>query len=371
MIQVFKPKLRTKEILKELTDVLDSGWVGLGPNTKKLEKEISTKLGVNHCVTLNSCTSALHLAIKLLDLPPNSKVLTTPLTFVSTNHAILYENLVPIFCDVEKTTGNIDVKYIKEAIKTHDIKALILVHFGGYPADMDKINNLCKKNNIKIIEDCAHAFGSQYKNKNIGAGENICAWSFQAVKNLPMGDAGAITTNNKDYYERLNKLRWLGINKDTISRSSKSGYKSFYEVEEVGYKYHLNDILSTIGLVQLKYIDEDNKRRSEIADMYFNEIKGNGCIKPTYDSDRQSAFHFLPLFFKEKNKILKKLTDNNIHPGHHYRLNTHYTMYKENTKINECKNAMWFEDHELTLPFHCNLTNDDIKTIIRLINNLI
>lgn len=199
MIPVYKPKLRTEEILNEMRTTLDSGWVGLGPKVGQFERGIESFLGTKHAIALNSCTSALHLAVKTLPKTSGTKVITTPITFVSTNHAILYENLIPVFADVEPLTGNMDPNSVEDAIKEHgadSIKGILLVHLGGYPVDLDAFRALSAKYDIPLIEDCAHAFGSRYKGKKIGDSENVCCWSFQAVKNMPVGDGGAITTNS-------------------------------------------------------------------------------------------------------------------------------------------------------------------------------
>ena len=295
MIQVFKPKVNTEKILEQLKPILDSGWIGLGPKTKEFEVKLSEYIGVKHFIALNSATSGLHLAVKALNLPPKSKILTTPITFISTNHAILYEDHIPVFCDVEKLTGNISVESIEQALKEHsDIKVIIVVHVGGYSCDMDAINDIAKKHNVKIIEDCAHAFGSKYKGKKIGDTDNICVWSFQVVKNLPVGDGGAISTNDDEVHKRLMKLRWLGIDKDTVSRSNlkshKQTYNWDYNVEELGYKYHMSDINALMGIIGLEDVDSGNNRRKEIVNYYLENVT-NDLIKPDYKLDRESSCH--------------------------------------------------------------------------------
>ena len=366
MIHVFRPKVRTEEILQELKPVLESGWIGLGPKTAEFERRLQAYLDVGHVVATNSCTSALHLAIRALSLPSKAKVLTTPITFVSTNHALLYEGLEPVFYDVDKLTGNASYESIEFGVLNYNIKAIMVVHLGGYSADMDRINTLAKKYNIPIIEDCAHAFGATYKDKKVGNTNNICTWSFHAVKNMPLGEGGALSTNNEEIAERIRKLRWLGIDKDTISRSQNLKYKWEYDVEEVGYKYHMSDIAATIGLVGLKHIEEDNKRREEIARFYLDNLN---CILPDYDLEkRMSSFHFVPLFFENREEVYDRLVENDIHPGMHYKRNDKYDCYKNCLKINKCENAQWYEDHELTLPLHLELTKDDLLKIKSVIN---
>ena len=373
MIQVFKPMVDTERILNELRPILNSGWIGLGPKTKEFETKLSEYIGVKHFVALNSATAGLHLAIKCLNLPPKSKILTTPNTFVSTNHAILYENHIPVFCDIEKTTGNIDTDSIEQALKEdNDIKAILIVHIGGYSCDLDRIGSIARNHGIPIIEDCAHAFGSEYKGRKVGNCDNICVWSFQAVKNLPVGDGGAISTNNEEIYNRLNKLRWLGINKDTVSRSNltseKQTYNWDYEVEEVGYKYHLTDIASLMGIIGLETIDEKNEKRRNIAKYYRENIKKD-VIFPDYKHGRISSSHFYPIFFEDRDNVYNLLRDSGVFCGMHYKRNDLYAPFKEFKKVGGLVNADWYEKHELTLPIHLDLTEKDLGHIVKIINS--
>lgn len=368
-INVFKAMINVEETLEALKPVLESGWIGLGPKTREFEIELEKFLNVKHISALNSCTSALHLALKVLNLPKGTKVLTTPITFTSTNSAILYDDLVPVFCDVEETTGNMKPEFVEHAILTEKIGAIIVVHIGGYSANMMDINYLAEKHNIPVIEDCAHSFGAKYNFKKVGDTNNICCWSFQAVKNLPVGDGGAISTNNSDFIKTINQLRWLGINKDTVSRSNlkseKQTYNWDYSVDTIGYKYHMSDITACLGLVGLKTIEKNNARRKEIAEYYLKNVD---CIKPDYSITRQSSFHFLPLFFENRDQIYKKLIDSNIFPGMHYKRNDLYPPFKDFQKINNCEHAEWYQNHELTLPIHLGLSDNDLEYIVKVVN---
>jgi len=366
MIQVFRPKVNADKILQELRTVLESGWIGLGPQTEKFERKLAEYIGTEHVICTNSCTAALHIAVRLLNLDPGSHVATTPISFVSTNHVILQDSLVPVFCDVEKTTGNISIESLKQTLMKFNIRAIMVVHIGGYSCEMDEINELARKYKIPIIEDCSHAIGGKYNGKKIGYGDNLCTWSFSAVKNLTTGDGGALSTQNQEQNKRARRLRWMGVDKDTISRSQ-SGYKWNYDVIELGDKYHACDILSTIGLVELENLDKNNRRRKEIADFYLENI--SNCIKPEYKDNRESAYHFLPLFFEDRTKVVKRLTENNIFPGMHYKRNDLYKCYRYTKRINGLPNAQWYQDHELTLPIHLDLTQNNLDKIVSVVND--
>ena len=377
MIQVFKPKIRKENLLNELSEIFDTGWIGLGPKTKEFEDKVSKYLNCGNFIATNSCTSSLHLAVKCLNLPKGTKVLTTPITFVSTNHAILYEGHKPVFYDVDERTGNASIESIREAFEIHkDIGAILVVHIGGYSCDMDEINSIAKEYNVSVIEDCAHAFGGQYKGSMIGDTDNICVWSFQAVKNLPVGDGGGISTKDNVVADKIRKLIWLGIDKTTVERSNldstKQSYNWDYDVVELGYKYHMNDIIATIGLNQMNYIEEDNERRREIAARYRNEIKKGICEFPDYRDNIVSSSHFFPLFFKNRDEVYKKLVANNIYPGMHYKRNDRYKVFDEYIKefgYNDLKGAKKYEKTELTLPMHLHLSKEDIDKIIKTLND--
>lgn len=259
--QVFKPKLNEKSI-QNAVEVLTSGWIGLGPKTEEFETKFAEYVGAKHCIGLNSCTSALHLALEILDLKPGDEVISTPLTFVSTNHAILYAGCRPVFADVDAKTGCLDPYDVEKRI-TAKTKAIIVVHYGGCPADLDKFYEISRVYNIPLIEDCAHACGASYKGKRIGGPGLLQCFSFHAVKNLSMGDGGAITTNNTVYADKLKKLRWLGINKSTFNRTvnpddQPDRYLWAYDVDEIGYK-------CVHALTRIKTDNKKSKRIMEIV----------------------------------------------------------------------------------------------------------
>lgn len=364
-ISLFRPQI-SEEAIDAVGEVLRSGWIGLGPKTAEFEQKFASYVGAPYCVALNSCTSALHLALKVLDIAPGKEVITTPVTFVSTNHAILYESLKPVFADIEPLTGNMDVKSVEQRI-TPNTGAIIAMHYGGYPCDLDAFYALGRKHGIPVIEDCAHACGAEYKGKKIGGFGDIHAFSFHAVKNLPMGDGGALTFSSEEYDSRLRRLRWMGIDKDTFVRSEagkKNTYSWDYGVCEVGYKYHMNDINAAIGLAQLECLDSDNDRRGQIADIYTSELSGTpGLELFQYEPDRKSSRHLCCVLADNRDDLADKLSENEIGVGVHYRRNDIYPMYEEQ----HLPNAERFTSRVMSLPLHLGLTDEEVAHVCGLI----
>jgi perosamine synthetase len=346
-------------------EVLRSGWIGLGPKTKEFEEKFAAYIGVNHAIGVNSATAALHLALKVMNVD-GGEVITTPMTFVSTNHAILYNNAIPVFCDIEADTLNIDATKIEPLIN-EKTKAIIVVHYGGYAVDMDRVLNIAKKYNLKVIEDAAHGCGGEYKNNKLGSIGDIGCFSFHAVKNLATGDGGMITTDDPEIYGRLMKLRWLGISMDTWSREEKDTkqYSWYYDVEELGYKYHMNDITAALGLVQLAKLDLTNQRRFEISQRYTESLSSLNYVDVPKIKDYMTlpACHNYVIKLDNRDGLNDYLKQKGISSGVHYIPNNKYDMYRKYRGETTVSDETWKKI--LTLPLFPDLTNDQIEFIIK------
>jgi perosamine synthetase len=357
-IALFRPRI-SEEAIAAAADVLRSGWLGMGPKTEEFEREFARYVGSPHCVGLSSCTSAIHLALHVLDLPEGSEVITTPITFVSTNHAILYERLKPVFADVDPHSGNLDPESVRSRI-TGSTRAIIVVHYGGYPAVLDEIYSIADEHGLAVIEDCAHACGAEYKGRKIGSHGALHAFSFHAVKNLPMGDGGALTVSSAEHDVRVRRLRWLGIDKDTYARTERHAYHWEYDVPEVGFKCHMNDIEAAIGLAQLRLLDAENSRRAEIAGAYREALKGiDGLELPPVSDDRRSSYHLFPVIAERRNDLVDRLREKGISTGVHYRRNDEYSMYEKT----DLPGAAHFATHVMSLPMHLYLRDEDVGAI--------
>ena len=363
MIPLFRPSY-TEEEIKLVSEAIKSHWWGCGPQVKKFEEEFRNYIGSKYAVALNSCTAALHLAGKVLNLTPKAEVITTPITFVSTTYLALYNNLKVVFADVEEDTLNIDPSDIEKKI-TENTKVIVPVHYGGHCCDMDAIRKIAEENNLFVVEDAAHAMGSLYKGKKAGTLGDIGCFSFQAVKNLATGDGGMIATNSKEFADKIKKLRWLGINRETFDRTERDVYSWEYAIDEVGYKYQMTDILASIGRIQLKRLEEMNKKRRELTRIYNEAFENVEWIETPVEKKytRSSNHNYVIKIKKNRNKLIDYLKSKEITAGVHY-----LPLYKHpvlKTKKVNCPVAERVWKRILTLPLFPDMTMEEINYIIK------
>jgi perosamine synthetase len=362
MIPVFKPKMNKEEILCELEKIFDSGWIGLGPKTKEFEEKFAQYVGTKYAIAVNSATAALHLAVHVLDIAAGDEVIVPSMTFVSTGLAPLYCGARPVFADIEEDTLCIDPADIERKISART-KAIIPVHFGGHACKMEEIIDIAKRHGLHVIEDAAHGCGGLYKDKMLGSIGSMGCFSFHAVKNLPTGDGGMIVTNDENIYQRLRSLRWVGINKDTWDRSSSKGYSWQYSVDELGFKYHMNDITAVIGIAQLKVVNEHNRLRSDIALRYNEELKRfDWIVCPVEKSYASSAWHNYVVKVPMRNELNEFLCVKGVSTGVHYEPIHHYKVFEDaNAKV-PVTDSVW--EKLLTLPLYPAMTDAEFETII-------
>lgn len=372
-IQVLKPKFHVDECLEQVRECLEKGWTGLGFKTVEFEEKWKEYTGHANAHYLNSATVGLHLAVEILKKENGWKdgdeIITTPITFVSTNHAILYEHLTARFADVDEYLC-LDPDDVERKINDKT-RAVIFVGYGGRVGKLDKIIEICKKHNLKLILDAAHMAGTRVNGVFPGTwdGVDVAVYSYQAVKNLPTADSGMICFKSNEYDAICRKLTWLGINKDTYSRTGNQGsYKWKYEVDYLGYKDHGNSIMAGIALVQLKYLDEDNAYRRKLASIYDEEFAGNPAINiisaPHKD---ECSYHIYEIEVNDRDGLMAKLAEHDIYAGVHYRDNTEYSLYKYDHGT--CPNAHRISQRIITLPLHLYLTEDDVRMIAGIVKD--
>lgn len=375
-IQVFKPSFGDEE-LDALREPFRTGWIGLGPKTLEFEEKFAEYVGAKYAVATNSATAALHLTCLVLGIGPGDEVLVPTITFISTAHAPVYCGATPVFVDVEPDTLNISIDSMAQKVTTHT-KAIIPVHYGGHACRMDEIWEFAKKHGLYVIEDAAHACGSLYKSQHIGGLKStvMTSFSFHAVKNLAVGDGGMITTDHLEIVRNLKKLRWVGIDKSTWDRTEEvemeiekgtrrySNYGWYYEVQDLGYKYHMNDIAASIGLVQLSKLDKANARRREIVKRYNHALKDVEWIDIPVEHDyTTSAMHNYVIRTSYRDELNLYLKEKQIATGVHY-MPVHLHPYYRRTHKGTLPTAEDIWQRLLTLPLYPDLTDEQVDYII-------
>jgi len=354
-IKLFDPHTGKKEeeIVKKI--IKSHFWASGSGNglVKEFEEKFKNYVNAKECVAVSNGTAALHLALSMLDIK-NKEVILPSLTFVSTAHAVVLNGGKPVFADVDANSLCIDIKEIESKI-TKNTKAILPVHFGGFPADLKKILKISKDFKIPIVEDAAHAAGSKYNGQKIGShGEFVC-FSFHPVKNLAMPSGGMISINGKKYKEIVKKLhakRWCGITERV---------ETSYNVKEMGWNYYMNEFSAGIGLEQLKKLDNMNKTRKEIAKKYDKKLN----IEKKIPFNENCSYHIYWICIKNRKKFRKKLDNEGIETGIHYKPVHYMDMYKIKLKLKITDNV---SSELISIPIHPNLTEENIEKIIHIIN---
>lgn len=372
-IQLFVPKFRIDETLAEIRECLEKGWTGLGFKTVEFEKRWCDYSGLPYAHFLNSATAGLHLAVRLLKeqdgWQDGDEIITTPLTFVSTNHAILYERLQPIFADVDATLC-LDPASV-QARMTPRTRAVIFVGMGGNVGQLQAVAQLCAERGVRLILDAAHMAGTRVNGRHVGGEADITVFSFQAVKNLPTADSGMICCRDAQMDGEARKWTWLGINKDTYSRTQGHGaYKWMYDVEHEGFKYHGNSIMAAMGLVALKYLDQDNAYRRQVAQWYDAAFAAApGITTVPVPTGCESSRHLYQVMVDSRDEVLLALNAQQIYPGVHYRDNIHYRMYS--AAEGSCPRARRASDTLISLPLHLNLSYADVQRVASALRQIV
>lgn len=353
----------SQKVKGKVNEVLDSTFVSAGEIAEQFEDALSENLGLANPVSVNSGTSALHLALAVASVRLGDEVVLPAQTFVATGLVILMQSATPVFADIQYGTGNIDPKSIREKI-TEKTKVIMPVHWGGYPCDMDEINSIGEEYNIAVIEDAAHALGATYKGKPIGSISRFTAFSFQAIKHLTTGDGGALCClNEKDYNNAINR-RWFGIDRAN-SKPSILGERE-YDIDAVGYKYHMNNLAAAVGLENLENFPENLKRRREIASRYRDELKNVPGLKLlSYRNNRESAYWLFTLLVERRVGFIEKLRERGIPSSVvHLRID-HNSVFGGITP--DLPNQEKFNEDQVAIPVHSGLSDEEVGQIINCI----
>jgi len=361
LIPVSRPSLGDDE-LELVKQVFDSGWLGLGAQVLEFEQVLQKFLNAKHVVCTNTGTTAIHLSLDALGIGKGDEVIVPSFTYVATIQAITATGATPVFCDIHADNLNIDTNEIKRKI-TRKTKAILPVHYRGFPCDMDEIGELANEKNLFIVEDAAHAFGSSYKGNKIGSFGDITCFSFDPIKNITCGEGGAVVFQDDSLLEKIQQKRILGIDKDTWSRY-RNERSWFYDVVTKGYRYHMSNISAAIGLIQLKKFSRMNHRKIEVAKRYdaaFECVEGITLLKNDSYKDI-GLFVYILKVTKGRNELMDHLARQGVGSGIHYIPSHIFTFYKKEGVHLPITEKIY--DEILTLPLFPDITDAQIERVI-------
>ena len=367
-----------------VADVLNSGWLTTASKAFEFEKKFAEYVGAKYACAVNSCTAALHLGIYALGIKRGDKVFVPSMTFTGSAEIIRYMQADPVFVDTEYGTNLITPQILERAIQSNqDVRYLVIVHYGGQAAQMPEIMAICKSNNIKIIEDAAHAFPSRLNGRMVGTFSDITCFSFYANKTITTGEGGMLVTDNEDLYKRVKIMRLHGINRDIWNRFTSKSASWEYDVVEAGYKYNMPDICAAIGLGQLEKAEIFRMERQKIAEYYYEHLSGLEMIdlplcNVLYE---EHSWHLFPIVLNEKagisrNEFIDKLNEVGIGTSVHYKPLHQMTYYKErySLKPEDYPNAERTWLGNVSLPIYPYMNKEDLEyvcsNIIQLLNGL-
>ena len=365
-IRLFSPYVDSEE-LNALKGAFDRKWLGLGPKVNEFENEWKKFLGCEEAIALNSATAALHLALAVYKFTEGKKVLVPSLTFSATASAILYNKLIPVFVDSDPITLSMDIEDLEKKYDK-DCVAIMPVHYAGHPANLKHIIPWAKEKDLKVIEDCAHTIGSKYDNKPLGLCGDIGCFSFEEKKLMTTGDGGMICSMDKDLLKDVKAMRWVGIDKDNWKTAKSYIDKNtdamhwFYELNVLGYKYNMNDVAASIGLVQLSKLNKMNERRKELVSRYMSLISNIDEVDLLlpFQPDKY-VYQMFGIRVKNKDETIIYLKDKGIATG------CHWTPLSTQPLFSQWGfNCPYIEkeiDRLITLPLHAGLSFEEVDYV--------
>ncbi len=363
MINVFGSRVGNAEI-EQVTDSIRKQWMGMGPKVKEFEKKMADHLKTSKFLMVDSGSNGLYLGLKLMNLPKDSEVIVPSLTWVSCAQAVLLVGCKPVFADVDINTQNVTVETIKNQI-TDKTSAIMVVHYGGLPVDMDPIMEL----GFPVIEDACHAVDSTYKGKALGTIGDVGVYSFDAVQNLAVGEGGGLVSNHEDYMERASYLRYCGIGKSGFEASTHGKDRWWeYNIVEPFIKMCPSDVAGGIGLAQLEKLPENQSKRKRIWEIYqkeFSQVDGIKCPQEAQNGDKHSFFTYF-IRINNRDKVAKYLFDKGIYTTLRYHPLHMNGLYASAQHLPVCEEL---NDTGLNIPLHPSLSDNDVDYIVDVIKH--
>ena len=371
-----RPSIGDEEI-REVTDVLRTGWLTTGPMVRRFEKEFAEFVGASHAVAANSGTAALHLSLAACGLGPGDEVIVPTMTFTATAEVVVLQGARPVLVDCRRDTFNLDELAFEEAISNKS-RAVMPVHMAGQSCEMDSILDVAGSYGLKVVVDAAHALPAEYRGKAVGAMGDMSAFSFYSTKTLTTGEGGMVTTDNLDYAERMRVQSLHGISKDAWNRYTSEG-SWYYQVLEAGFKYNMTDVAAAMGVHQLRKAEEFWRRRSEIAQSYSEAFRDlEGVVVPKVQTNVRHAWHLyivllnLEMLSIDRAQFIDELKVRNIGTSVHF-IPLHLHPFYQNMlgyKIGDFPNAEWVYQRCISLPIYPAMSDQDVADVIEAVGDV-
>jgi perosamine synthetase len=340
---------------------MQSGWIGEGKAVAAFEKGFASRFKLSHALALNSGTAALHLALLGANVRPGDEVITTAQTFVATAMAVLYVGAHPVFADLVPGGPNIDPADVARAV-TSRTKAIVVVHYGGYPCDMDEILAVAERHGLAVIEDAAHALGATYHGRPVGSFGDFGVFSFQAIKQLTTGDGGMLVCSDEDRHREALRRRWFGIDRERRTASELG--ESEWDIREVGYKYQMNDIAASLGLAQLESFEVAQARRRELNRRYRLRLAAvTGLELLDECSDRESASWLFTVRVERRVDFVRAMRGRGIEAAAwHRRIDAHSVFGGLRPDL---PNLTSFDETQVAIPLRESLSDEEVERVIK------
>lgn len=355
-------------------NTLRSKWISTGPKTAELEEKFSEMLACRYALGMANCTVALHTGLLLMGIKAGDEVITPSLTFVATVNSIRYVGAVPVFCDIKGTHDLTMDPALLEGLITEKTRAIVVMHYGGFPCDMDRVIEIARKHNLKVLEDACHGPLSEYRDKKLGTIGDVGCFSFFSNKNISTGEGGMLVTNNEEYFERGKLLRSHGMTSMSYERAS--GHSTAYDVVELGYNYRIDDIHSAIALVQINKLRGDLEKRKQVREKYIKNLKD--CQRITIPFEKNMEFvsnYIFPIVLQDSTAEFRDAVRNQLHNAGiqtsvHYPAVNRFLIYRQYDR-GGLKQSEYVTDNEITLPMYARLSDDQIGAITSAIKKIL
>lgn len=366
-----KPSISDNAIA-DVVACLKSGWITTGPRVTQFTEDLKAYFQAPHALPLASATAGLHLALIAMGVQPGDEVITTPLTFAATLNTIVLAGAKPVLIDIDPQTLNMDLNLLQAAI-TERTKVIMPVHFAGLPVDMDPLYAIAQHYGLRVLEDCAHAIGSEYKGKRLGGFGDTQVFSFHPNKNMTTGEGGCVVTRDQQLADQIARLRFHGIDRQSWNRYGKGGNQD-YEIVLPGFKYNMMDLQAAIGIHQLKELQGFIERRNELADRYHEALSDwpqwDLPIRPEFD--HVHSWHIFTPLIKEdvagmdRNEFMQAMKEQNIGTGLHYRAVHLYPFYRQEYGFNlgDFPHAEDVCDRIVSLPLFPGMTDAEHDRVL-------